>query len=107
MVVTFPSIVFSPGYSHLDSIRYGRNVYHLGFSYGAERGFDYNLYVYIVYECDSLGLICINVDNPYSETNQSAEIPQHNVRFIQQNNSDGLYVQVDDDLIVVSTNTPP
>ncbi len=100
-IVTCGYTMLTPGFLHIDTTRLGQNIYHLGLSHGAEPGFDYNLYVYIVYKCDSSGLICTNIHSPHRESNVTARIPVHAVSFFQQSGDDALYVRLDDELYTV------
>lgn len=48
--------LFKPDYQHHDTLKYGGYVYKLGSSTG-----DWGTLYYIVYRCDSVGIICENI----------------------------------------------
>ena len=99
--------LLTPGFSHIDTIRYESTTYRLSLSQGPEPAFDYTLYVYIVYKCDGLGLLCTKLSTPYQESSVSGELPQHDARFFINERDNNLYVQVEKDLYPVLVNDPP
>jgi hypothetical protein len=59
---------FAPSVTHITSSEFNGNVYQLALSYGSSSDLDTLLAVYIVYQCDSLGLICHRYYCPYYES---------------------------------------
>lgn len=97
------NFLFVPDFTHIDSARYDQNVYYLTFSKGLDPVNDMAIFFYLVYECDSLGLICTNIDTPFCETRLEAEDRRHEVSFVKE--SDILYVQMDGELEPVPLNS--
>ena len=53
-------------FNQRDSIKFNGHVYYLVLVDGSEPGFDYLLANHMIYECDSLGIVCQNIAQPAS-----------------------------------------
>jgi hypothetical protein len=82
-------------FSHIVSINYGEHQYQLGFDIGTERGWDYNVAAYIVYRCDSLGIVCDRISRPcfYSGVGTFPE-PLPNAQFMIDPSDNRLYTEL-------------
>jgi hypothetical protein len=94
--------LFVPTYTHIDTIQFDKHTYHLGYSYGAEPGLDYNLHDFIVYECQFAGLVCRHVGQSFAiwpedhpQTRQTAGIEVQNDRLFVRIDEERREVDVD------------
>ncbi|MBZ0282524.1 MAG: hypothetical protein K8L97_17420 [Anaerolineae bacterium] len=87
----------TPQQEYRNQTRFKDHVYYLNVSFGYVLGHDCNLTAYIVYQCDSLGVMCQSFTTPYLDsyplTGCSGQLTTNEeTRFFVD--TDILYVQI-------------
>ena len=94
--------LFIPSYTHIDTVQFEEYTYHLGYSYGAERGGDYTLYDLIIFECQYAGLVCLHVGPSYDVGSDFNHVMRRSTGF--EIKDEQLYIKMGEERLDVGLN---